>query len=69
MPSKNVSYICNVCRKEWRDFEDADKCEKSHKILMGVDKAVYSAGDRKSDYPLSVLVHFKDNTSARYYRK
>lgn len=69
MPSKNVSYSCCICGQRYKEFDEAEKCEKSHKIPVKVDKPEYTIKDRKSDYPLSVLVHFKDNTSARYYRK
>lgn len=72
MPSKIVEYECSVCKNRFRGedaFNRADACEKSHKIPISVDKAEYSIRDRKSDYPLSVLIHFKDKTSARYYRK
>lgn len=72
MPSKIVEYQCRICKRRFRgenDFERAEACEKSHKIPISVDKPEYNLGDRKSDYPLSVLIHFKDNTSARYYRK
>lgn len=69
MPRENISYTCCVCGKEYGSFEKAEECEKAHKIPFKVDKPEYNLKDRKSDYPLSVLIHFKDNTSARYYRK
>lgn len=69
MPSQNVNYSCCICGARYKDFDTAEKCEKSHKVPTSVDKPKYTEKDRKSDYPLSVLVHFADNTSARYYRK
>lgn len=69
MPSKKVTYKCNVCGVEYRDFDAAEKCEKTHKIPVKVDKAKYEKGDTKKEYPESVLIHFTDDTSARYYRK
>lgn len=71
MPSKIVSYSCCICGTVYKDLDAAEGCEKAHKVPTGVDKPQYKekGKDRKSDYPLSVLVHFADNTSARYYRK
>lgn len=69
MPKENKSYSCLVCGQRFSTYESAEQCEKSHKIPNKVDKPEYSLKDRKSDYPLSVLVHFEDKSSARYYRK
>lgn len=69
MPIENVNYSCCICNAKFNKYEDAEKCEKSHKSPVSVDKAEYKDIDRKSAYPLSVLIHFSDNTSARYYRK
>lgn len=69
MPIENKSYNCCICGQTWGSYEKAEECEKSHKIISRADKPEYSIKDRKSDYPLSVLVHFTDNSSARYYRK
>lgn len=69
MPSKNVTYSCCICGQRYINWDDAEKCEKSHMIPEKVDKPGYSKDDRKSGYPLSVLIHFKGGKSARYYRK
>lgn len=69
MPKENKSYSCLVCGQKYSTYEKAEECEKTHKIPSKVDKPEYSIKDRKSDYPLSVLVHFEDKSSARYYRK
>lgn len=71
MPSKNISYSCCICGTVYKDLVAAEECEKAHKVPTSVDKPQYKEKekDRKSDYPLSVLVQFADNTSARYYRK
>lgn len=71
MPHKNVSYNCCICGAEYKTLDSAEECEKAHKVPTSVDKPKYvdKKKDRKSDYPLSVLVHFTDNASARYYRK
>lgn len=78
MPHKIVEYQCSICQKRFKGenaFEKAETCEKSHKIPVSVDKGEYESSDQErnypvdqeSNYPLSVLVHFEDNTSARYY--
>lgn len=57
MPKKNESYSCLVCGQRYQSYEEAEKCEKSHKIPVHVEI-----------YPETVLVHFADNSSARYKR-
>lgn len=37
-----MTYKCNVCGVEYRDFDTAEKCEKTHKIPIKVDKAKYA---------------------------
>lgn len=69
MPKENKSYSCLICGQKYSTYDRAEECEKSHKIPKMVDKPEYSLKDRKSDYPLSVLIHFEDKTCARYYRK
>ena len=70
MPNKNVSYSCCICGERFKTFEEAEACEKAHKVPKKVSKPEYdSFKDRKSDFPLSILVYFTDGTSARYYRK
>lgn len=69
MPRENKSYTCLVCGKEHGSYEKAEECEKSHRIPFKVDKPEYDLRDRRSEYPLSVLVHFEDKSSARYFRK
>ena len=39
-----MTYKCNVCGVEYRDFDTAEKCEKTHKIPIKVDKAKYEKG-------------------------
>lgn len=69
MASKHVSYSCDLCGRRFKNFEEADECEKLHKIPEKISKPEYSSEDRKNHYPLSILICFKDGTSARYYRK
>lgn len=68
MPRKNVTYTCELCRKEYENLSDAEQCEKSHKIPKEVRSPRYSPADPKKVYPKSVLVEFTDGTSARYHR-
>lgn len=69
MPKENKSYSCLVCGERYSTYERAEECEKTHKIPCKVSKPEYTFKDRKMEYPLSVLVHFKDDSSARYFRK
>ena len=43
-----MTYKCNVCGVEYRDFDTAEKCEKTHKIPIKVDKAKYEKDDTKN---------------------
>lgn len=69
MPKKNESYSCLISGRQHSSYEKAEACEKMHKVPVAVDKPEYDVRDKKSNYPLSVLVHFSDNSSARYFRR
>ena len=65
----HTEYICEICGKKFEKQEKAEACEKSHKLPKKVDKPEFFPEDAKPEYPMSVLIHFSDNSSARYYRK
>ena len=71
MPSKTISYECNVCKCRYTEWEDAKECEKSHVYPVDVTDAEYNKSLWREEriYPKSVLVAFSDGTSDRYYRK
>ena len=64
-----TKYICEVCRRKFKDKKEAAKCEKEHKAIVGCSCPIFSAHDTKRELPESVLVEFSDGKSARYYRR
>lgn len=69
MPRENRTYTCCICGRAYSSYKGAEECEGRHKIPERVDEPLYDPKDRKNAYPSSVLIHFKDGTSARYHRK
>jgi len=62
-------YICEICKRQYHDKEVAIGCEKKHLIVESVTEPKYDPSENKSEYPESVLIHFKGGKSARYTRK
>lgn len=69
MPKSVTTHYCDVCGQGYADVNLAVACEKKHKVVSAVSSPEYERDDKKSQYPTSVLVTFKDGTNARYYRK
>jgi len=63
------SYQCELCKRQYQDKQIAIGCEKKHLIVESVTDPKYDPSENKSEYPESVLIHFKGGKSARYMRK
>ena len=69
MPRMETIYYCEICGKKYQQKKKAAECEKEHLIPISVDAPIFDVNDNKSKYPESVLIHFGEKISARYYRK
>lgn len=69
MPKVETRYYCDVCGKLYKDNDGAVNCEKSHLIPEGLSTFEFWSNDSENQYPVSILVHFKDGKSAKYYRR
>lgn len=71
MPGKKLSYECIFCRTEYKNWEEAEECEKIHKIPVIVADPIYKKSAYKAvkEYPESVFVAFNDGEVLQYYKK
>lgn len=42
MPIKTVTYTCSICSAVFGSLDDAEKCERQHKIPATVSKHIYN---------------------------
>jgi hypothetical protein len=65
-----VTYICEKCRKEFKDPQEAVKCEQSHPQMIDVSAAygysIYPSLTHDGKYPHEIEVLFEDGKKLRY---
>lgn len=64
-----VLYTCEHCGYQYANKLDAQKCEKNHKIPVGVKNAKYTCiGVDETGYPIRVTIVFSDGSERCYKR-
>ena len=62
-------YQCEFCNTQYASKQDAEECEKSHKIIKQVTSLKYRNMKSNPDgYPDSIWITFNNNESVRYVR-
>lgn len=70
MPSKTVSYECNICKCRFTEWEEAVECEKGHRKPVDVTAERYKKSPLKEERKCPEVVFVKfDDGSGRYYKK
>lgn len=65
MAKKVETWMCDVCKEEWRTQSDAEKCEARH--IAVVDTRLKYENGPGSMYPEAVVLTFGDGTIRSYY--
>lgn len=62
-------YMCEYCNTQFKDKEEAIKCEKFHHVAMEIKSASYHrALSTRDGYPDILMVKFEDGNIERYKR-
>ena len=71
MPYTQIIHYCKKCGRQFKSYEDAEKCEKGHYEPLFVGNPLYSDSDRKNQYPMRVTVALQCGEKViekKYYR-
>lgn len=62
-------YVCEICKTEYADKAQAQKCERAHKLPLEIVSYRYRPiTDDKSGYPQTITVKMGDGKEATYKR-
>ena len=63
-------FVCEVCGSEYNEKENAQKCERDHKIPMDIIMASYlPVAYDSSGYPSRLTVKMSDDSECVYIRE